>query len=83
MRLLHDNIRPHVERNTKALLDKFGWDILLPPFSPDLPPSDYHLFTYLKKHMGGKKPNSNEAVNTVVKEYLKKEVDGGLYDVGI
>lgn len=26
-RLLHDNTRPHVARNIKALLDKFGWDI--------------------------------------------------------
>ena len=25
-----------------------------PPYSPDLAPSDYHLFTSLKKHMGGK-----------------------------
>lgn len=84
VRLLHDNARPHVARNTKALLDKFGWDILPhPPYSPDLAPSDYHLFTNLKKHLGGKRLNSDEEVKTVVMEYLEKEVDGEFYDAGI
>jgi len=54
-----------------------------PPYSPDLAPSDYHLFTNLKKHLGGKRLNSDEEVKTVVMEYLEKEVDGGFYDAGI
>lgn len=84
VRLLHDNARPHVARNTKSLLEKFGWDILPhPPYSPDLAPSDYHLFTNLKKHLGGKRLNSDEEVKTVVMEYLEKEVDGEFYDAGI
>jgi len=84
VRLLHDNARPHVARNTKALLDKFGWDILpQPPYSPDLAPSDYHLFTNLKKHLGGKRLNLDEEVKTVVMEYLEKEVDGEFYDAVI
>jgi histone-lysine N-methyltransferase SETMAR len=53
--LLHDNARPHVACHTKALLEKFGWDLIShPPYSPDLAPSDYHLFLNLKKHLGGK-----------------------------
>jgi histone-lysine N-methyltransferase SETMAR len=54
--LLHDNARPHVARDTKALLEKFGWDVIShPPYSPDLAPSDYHLFLNSKKHLGGKR----------------------------
>jgi len=84
VRLLHDNARPHLARNTKALLDKFGWDILPHPlYSPDLALSDYHLFTNLKKHVGGKKLNSDEEVKTVVMEYLEKEIDGGFYNAGM
>lgn len=41
-------------------------------YSPDLAPSDYHLFTNLKKHMGGNRLNSNEEVKTAVKDYLEK-----------
>jgi histone-lysine N-methyltransferase SETMAR len=32
------------------------WDILdHPPYSPDLAPSNFHLFLHLKKHIAGKK----------------------------
>ncbi|KAL4143874.1 hypothetical protein QTP88_006129 [Uroleucon formosanum] len=66
--LLHDNARPHTANVTKQLLDSFGWDVLNhPPYSPDLAPSDYHLFTSLKKHMGGKKFSTDEEVKAVDK----------------
>lgn len=75
--VLHDNARPHVARDTKALLDKFGWDILPPPYSSNFVSSDYHLFTNLKKHICKKKLNSDEELKTAVKNYLEKEVNGG------
>lgn len=84
VRLLHDNARPHVARDTKALLDNFGWDVLPhPPYSPDLAPSDYHLFTNLKRHLGGKRMETDEEVKAAVKEYFDQEVDGKFYDAGI
>jgi hypothetical protein len=37
-----------------ALINKFGWDTVThPPYSPDIAPSDCHLFPELKKHLGG------------------------------
>jgi histone-lysine N-methyltransferase SETMAR len=34
---------------------KLKWNVLPhPPYSPDLAPSDYHLFGSLKKHLDGK-----------------------------
>jgi len=54
--LVHDNARPHSAHVTTALLEKFKWDILdHPPYSPDLKPSDFHLFLHLKKNIAGKK----------------------------
>jgi histone-lysine N-methyltransferase SETMAR len=48
--LLHDNAWPHTAAHTPALLEHFNWELFdHPPYSPDLTPSDYHLFTYLKK----------------------------------
>lgn len=45
--LLHDNARPYIARPT---VDFFDWDVLThPPHSPDLAPSNYHLFTKPKE----------------------------------
>lgn len=73
IRLHHDNVRPHVSRQTTALLDKFGWKLLAhAPYSPDLAPSDFHLFLKLKQHLGGQRFNTDEEV----KEAVSKFIDG-------
>jgi histone-lysine N-methyltransferase SETMAR len=49
---LHDNARPHTARWTASLLQEFGWEVFNhPPYSPDLAPSDFHLFLHLKKFL--------------------------------
>jgi len=43
--LLHDNAPAHRTTATKKVLAGLGWEILPhPPYSPDLAPSDYHIF---------------------------------------
>ena len=40
-----DNARPHTSLVTRKKLLELGWEVILhPPYSPDLAPSDYHLF---------------------------------------
>jgi hypothetical protein len=44
--LLHDNASPHTAARTNALIKCFNWEIFdQPPYSLDLAPNDYHLFS--------------------------------------
>lgn len=63
----HDNARPHIANKTKALLDVFKWDVLPhPPYSPDIAPSDFHLFLHLKIALRGQKfKNTDELIKFV------------------
>jgi len=57
---------------TTALLEKFKWDILdQPPYSPNLAPSDFHLFLHLKKHLAGKTFDDDDEVQEEVMTLFK------------
>jgi histone-lysine N-methyltransferase SETMAR len=43
-----------------------------PPYSPDLAPSDYHLFSSLKDAVCGKKFEDEEEVISKVKRWLRQ-----------
>jgi hypothetical protein len=66
--LLHDNLQPDTAAHTQALLQHFKWVLLHhASYSPDLTPSNYHLFTYLKKWLGSQSFNNNEKLMEGVK----------------
>ena len=49
-----------------------GWELLQhPPYSPDLAPSDFHLFGPLKDLLGGIKFGSDEDVQQHVLKFLR------------
>jgi [histone H3]-lysine36 N-dimethyltransferase SETMAR len=55
----HDNARPHIEAITNDQIEALEWKKLPhPPYSPDLVPSDYHLFRSLQHFLKGKSFNN-------------------------
>ena len=54
--LMHNNAKPHTAKAAKKWLEDAGWEVLEhPPYSPDLAPSDYHLFRSMEHFLRGKK----------------------------
>jgi hypothetical protein len=72
--LFYDNARPHTAACTGKLLEHFNWELFdHPPHSPDLSPSDCHLFTYLKKWLGSQRFNNNEEAVEDVKTWMSSQ----------
>jgi hypothetical protein len=59
-----------------------GWEILEPPHSPDLAPSDFHLFGKLKEHLSGKHFASDQEVENKTRNWLTN-LDANFYAEGI
>ena len=74
--LHHDNARPHAALETRQKIAELGWEILSHlPYSPDLAPSDYHLFLSLQNFLRGKKfKNEEDIKQALVKFFTLKKV---------
>ena len=70
--LHHDNARPHAALETCQKIAEVGWEILShPPYSPDIAPSDYHLFLFLQNFLTGKKFKNEEDSHQKMKHFSK------------
>jgi histone-lysine N-methyltransferase SETMAR len=72
--LQYDNARPHTARSTAATIQDLSFECL--PrllYSPDLAPSDFHVFGPLKQAMGAKSFRSDEKVQQAVHEWLHSQ----------
>jgi histone-lysine N-methyltransferase SETMAR len=60
--LQHDNPRPHTTCSAVATIQDLSFECLPHlPYSPDLAPSDFHVFGPLKEAMGGKSSGPTKA----------------------
>jgi histone-lysine N-methyltransferase SETMAR len=71
---LHDNTLRHTAARTRALLEHFNWELFDHPlYDPDLAPSDYHHFTYLKNWLRSQHFNNNEDLMEGVETWLSPQ----------
>lgn len=69
---LQDNAPVHTAQIARRALRETGFEELNhPPYSPDLAPSDYFLFSNLKKDLRGKRFKDDEDIKAAVKKHFE------------
>ena len=69
--LLHDNARSHVARLSLQKLNQLGYETLShPAYSPDLSPTDYHLFKHLQNFLKDKCLNNQDDAKQAFNDFI-------------
>ena len=80
---LHDNARPHVAKSTRQKLLSLGWiTIPHPPYSPDLAPTDYHLYRSLSNYLREKKLKDESQIKMDLLNFVNQKTQD-FYESGI
>ncbi|KAG5321136.1 MOS1T transposase, partial [Pseudoatta argentina] len=68
---LHDNARPHVAKPVKTYLETLKWEVLLHPlYSPDIAPSDFHLFRSMAHGLADRRFHSYEEAQKWIDSWI-------------
>ena len=71
----HDDVRPHVAVPVKDYLENDGWELLPhPPYSPDIAPSDYHLFRSMQNFLSGIRFTNVEGIKNGLMTFLAQKM---------
>jgi hypothetical protein len=72
--LLHDNSRPHTAHLTIKTIRQLNWEVLEPlSYSPDLAPSDFHLFGALKNALRSRRFAADDELKEAVHGWLRSQ----------
>lgn len=81
--LLHDNARPHCAKMTLHKINELGYEIVdHPPYSPDISPTDYHLFKHLELFLRGRQFKNEDEVKIAFTDFLGRQTKD-FYQKGI
>jgi len=71
-----DNAPAHTSHVAMATIHECGYELLPhPPYSPDLAPSDFHLFRHLKDFLRGKQFCNDSEVIAEINQWFEDQPD--------
>ena len=69
--LLYDNGQPYTAKIIQKKILELLWSVLSrPPYSPDLAPTDFHLFRSLQNSLNGKNFHNDAEIDKFVKNFF-------------
>jgi transposase len=72
--LLHDNAKPHTAKLSRQKIEELGWEVLPhAPYSPDLAPSDFHLFRALSNFLKEKHFNNLDHLKNDIQTFFESK----------
>ena len=72
--LLHYNALLHIAKRTKEAIKGYGWEVLPhPSYSPDLAPTDFHLFRSLSNAMCWVSFNNDAELKTWLDRFFESK----------
>jgi histone-lysine N-methyltransferase SETMAR len=81
--LHHDTARLYTAAPTRSPLEHLNWELFdHPSYSPDLAPSDCHLFAYLKTWFRSQHFSDNEELMEGVRTWLSAQA-ADFFDTGL
>ncbi|KAL0130804.1 hypothetical protein PUN28_002426 [Cardiocondyla obscurior] len=79
----HGNVRPHIVKSAKIYLESLKWEVLPHvPYSPDITPSDFHLFRSMAHGLAEQDFQSCEEVKTWINAWIESK-DESFFQRGI
>ena len=81
--LQQDNAKVHTFKIAMDAVERNGYELIRQPaYSPDVAPSDYFLFTNVKRDIRGRHFQTNEEVVAAVEEWVGDK-DPGFFSSGL
>lgn len=76
--LVYNNVQPHTALNTLHNIQQFQQKIFItpPPYSPDIAPSNYHIFLHLRSGLvlNGSKTVKSQKLTCQVPDFNAKSI---------
>lgn len=78
--LQHDQARAHIGSPVENAIKELGWELLAhPPYSPDIAPSDYHLFRSMQHALAGQHFTDLEDIKKWVDDWIASKSEMFFY----